>query len=189
MENYDEYKKARDMSWEVLIKCEITALPVDLKKVTKSLDIDVISFKKAIENGMLDPSKAKGSVQVRIIKGRKTVFVKGDGDPGKVRFSIAKGIGFCMLSDKPWYRTKTLEYSANIFARDLLMPATVLASAGIFEAGDIAKLCGVSSQAAQRRAARLAELKTRNRFNAHPLERKVRAQFDGFIADYKRQSF
>ena len=48
MENYDEYKKARDMSWEVLIKCEITALPVDLKKVAESLDIDVISFKKAI---------------------------------------------------------------------------------------------------------------------------------------------
>ncbi|GFI60980.1 hypothetical protein IMSAG049_00130 [Clostridiales bacterium] len=192
MTTYDLYKKARDLSWEILIKSRITALPVDLKTVADYCGVDVISFKRAVERGMIPPENAKGYVFVKLISGRKTIFVNNAlKDSGSVRFSIAKGIGYCLLSDSPWYVSKDTEYAASIFARDLLMPAAVLFALKMFLAEDIVHLCAVSSRAAAIRSRRMKALSTRKRFNAHPLERQVSAQFKDFIdaASRKKSDF
>ena len=73
------------------------------------------------------------------------------------------------------------EQQANVFARDILMPATVLHSLGIKSAEDIARICNVSMLSAEIRYKRLTELNERNVFNRHPLERQVYRQFNEYI--------
>ena len=53
------------------------------------------------------------------------------------------------------------EQQANVFARDILMPATVLHSLGIKSAEDIARICNVSMMSAKIRYKRLTELNER----------------------------
>ena len=139
-----------------------------------------------------------GRMFAKTIDGIKTVFVNNTlENKGSVRFLIAKGIGCCLLAKNPSYITERTAYEAGIFARDLLMPATVLKAAefvdqpfldrhlAVKDAADIARICNVSQRAAQIRAERMALLYERKRFNEHPLEKRVRAQFDIFINENK----
>ena len=70
---------------------------------------------------------------------------------------------------------------ANVFARDLLMPATILHSLKVSSAEEIARICNVSMQSAGIRYSRLLELEKRNMFNRHPLEKAVHKQFIDYI--------
>lgn len=183
MGSYDEYKRGRDLAWETLIKCGISSLPVELDRVADTCGIKIISFKRAARLGLAQPEKLNGRVFVSEINGERTVFVNTDKDKGSVRFSMAKGIGICLLSDDLKKIGKTTEYEAGIFARDLLMPAVVLYGLKAFSSDDIASFCGVSQRAAEIRAQRLAELKDRKRFYSHPLEQKVWRLFKKFIEE------
>ena len=73
------------------------------------------------------------------------------------------------------------EMQANVFARDLLMPAIVLHNLNIKSSEDIARICNVSMLSAEIRYKRLTELNERNVFNRHPLERQVYRQFNEYI--------
>jgi Zn-dependent peptidase ImmA (M78 family) len=44
--DYLNYKKSRDLSWQVLIDNNITELPVKVSRICKNLDIPVISYEK-----------------------------------------------------------------------------------------------------------------------------------------------
>lgn len=163
MVSYEFYKKGRDAAWKALIKSGASSLPVSLDKVAAAYKIDIISAKKAKEKGLINGN----------INDLKVISV------GETRFLMAKGIGLCLLAKDRISRE--IEYEAVVFARDLLMPATVLAGLGVRNASDIEMICGVSEKAAEKRAKRLEELYKRNRFNEHPLERTVRKNFEKFI--------
>ena len=77
------------------------------------------------------------------------------------------------------------EIQANIFARDLLMPAGVLAALHVTTVDEIIQICNVSYTSAQIRLERLTELYKRNKFGAHPLERQVISRFSDFIKNNK----
>ena len=77
------------------------------------------------------------------------------------------------------------EMQANVFARDILMPATVLHSLDIKSFEDISRICNVSEQSAKIRYERLLELEKRNMFNRHPLEKRVYKQFTRYIDNCK----
>lgn len=187
MGNYNDYKKGRDLAWEALIKSGITSLPVHLDRVAETYGIRLLSFKKAAEEGF-DKKRLKGRVFADKINGQKTVFVNSDlKDRGSVRFSMAKGIGLCLLSDDPAKAGKENDYEAGIFARDLLMPAVVLYLMNIREAADIQRICGVSRRAAEIRAERMAALYERNKFNSHPLEQQVGEAFKDFAENRDRR--
>lgn len=186
MGDYENYKRGRDLAWEALIKSGVSALPVDLKKVAHAYGINVVSYKKALEMGLITGENIHGKVFVKVSDGKRIVFVdNGLKYRGSIRFLIAKGIGYCLLSKTPWFITDTVDYEAGIFARDLLMPATVLSGLCVKSASRIESLCDVSKRAAELRAERMAELYDRNRFNQHPLERKVSEQFKKFIEENK----
>ena len=112
------------------------------------------------------------------------------------RFTLAHELGHALLRhslDEIHFRTSEIdsqtdmqELEANVFARDVLIPATVLAALDIHTPEEIMELCNVSRQSAEIRAERLHELYRRNKFNLHPAERKVREQFDDFIRNYRR---
>ncbi|KAF5041106.1 hypothetical protein DSECCO2_526440 [anaerobic digester metagenome] len=82
--------------------------------------------------------------------------------------------------------TNVQEVQANVFARDILMPATVLAALNIHTADEIMKVCHISRQSAEIRAVRMKELYERNMFNLHPLEKETRELFNDFIINYQK---
>lgn len=79
------------------------------------------------------------------------------------------------------------ESAADRFAVDMLMPACVLWGLKLHTADDIARVCGVSMQAAQIRAERMEILYRRNMFLSHPLEKAVFDQFKPWIDGQSNQ--
>ena len=182
MENYDAYKEARDLAWRVILECGIKELPVDLKVIADTYGTEIISYKKAVDDGRLSPEKAKGRFIIASVNGKRTIYINNSlKDRGSVRFSIAMGIGACLISKTPWVWDERTNYMAGIFARDLLMPAIVLFSINALDAEAIREVSQVSMKAAEIRAERMAELVARNRFNTSRLEEKVKEQFKDYI--------
>lgn len=194
---YDHYKKARNKSWEVLRDCGISEFPVDLGKIADSYGIKITLYSdtKLIQLFKEDVLQGDGFV---LRNGDETqVFINDKiHNRNRRRFTLAHELGHALLGhnlDEIHYRnseidsqTDAQEVEANIFARDILMPATVLAALDIHTPEEIMHLCNVSRQSAEIRADRLQELYQRNKFNSHPLERKVREQFDYFIRNYRK---
>lgn len=90
-----------------------------------------------------------------------------------------------LLINTPEYKSfafrDSYENQANIFARDLLAPACVLHELSALEPEQIASICNISMESATYRVERMKTLEERNAFYLHPLERKVKAQFEDFI--------
>lgn len=192
---YEKYKKARDLSWEILLKADITSLPVDLNKVLKAIDVKAILYCDAFFDA--DSPKLRGSDGfVTKIGGKKAIYLNEQkGTTQRRRFTLAHELGHIVL-DHPInpiiYRNSEVdknqsptEIQANIFARDLLMPAGVLAALHMTTVDEIMQICNVSRISAQIRLERLTELYKRNKFGAHPLERQVISQFKDFISSKK----
>ncbi len=126
----------------------------------------------------------------------KFYIVYKDSEPSqRCRFTVAHELGHIFLghllvAEAAYaYRTfavrNDIESSANVFARDILAPACVLHELGAASPEEIAKLCDISLEAAQIRAARLKLLEERNAWYLSPLERKVRKQFKKFVKQVK----
>lgn len=192
---YESYKKARNLSWEILLKADITSLPVDLNKVLKAIDVKAILYCDAFFDA--DSPKLRGSDGfVTKIGGKKAIYLNEQkGTTQRRRFTLAHELGHIVL-DHPInpiiYRNSEVdenqsptEIQANIFARDLLMPAGVLAKLHVTTVDEIMQICNVSRISAQIRLERLTELYKRNKFGAHPLERQVIARFSDFIKNNK----
>lgn len=192
---YESYKKARNLSWEILLKADITSLPVDLNKVLKAIDVKAILYCDAFFDA--DSPKLRGSDGfVTKIGGKKAIYLNEQkGTTQRRRFTLAHELGHIVL-DHPInpiiYRNSEIddgqkpeEVQANIFARDLLMPAGVLAALHVTTVDEIIRICNVSRISAQIRLERLTELYKRNKFGAHPLERQVISQFKDFICSKK----
>lgn len=192
---YESYKKARNLSWEILLTAGITSLPVDLNKILKAVDIKTILYCDAFFD--TDSPRLRGSDGfVTKIGDKKTIYLnESKGTIQRRRFTLAHELGHVVLNHplKPLvYRNsesdhnqKPEEVQANVFARDLLMPAGVLAALHVTTVDEIMRICSVSHISAQLRLKRLTELYKRGKFGAHPLERKVIAQFKDFISNNK----
>ena len=189
---YESYKKARNLSWEILLKADITSLPVDLNKVLKAIDVKAILYCDAFFDA--DSPKLRGSDGfVTKIGGKKAIYLNEQkGTTQRRRFTLAHELGHIVL-DHPInpiiYRNSEIddgqkpeEVQANIFA---LMPAGVLAALHVTTVDEIIRICNVSRISAQIRLERLTELYKRNKFGAHPLERQVISQFKDFIFSKK----
>lgn len=194
---YDHYKKARNKAWGVLFECGISEFPVDLGKIADFYGIKIILYSKTnlVQRFGEDALDGDGFV---IRNGSETQIFINDKihNRNRRRFTLAHELGHALLGhnlDKIHYRnnendsqTDMQELEANVFARDILMPATVLAALDIHTPEEIMKLCDVSRRSAEIRAERMEELYRKNMFNRHPAERKVREQFDDFIRNYRK---
>lgn len=194
---YEHYKNARNKSWEVLTECGINSLPVDLWKIAKHFDLRIHQYSKTNLIGLLKEDVTQGDGFIVYLDSKKEIFINDKiHNRNRRRFTVAHELGHGILDhdiSQVHYRnseidsqTDAQEVEANVFARDILMPATVLAALDIHTPEEIMELCHVSRQSAEIRAERLQELYQRNKFNRHPLERKVREQFDDFIRNYRR---
>lgn len=194
---YEHYKKARDMSWKVLIDSRINSLPVDLWKIAEHFDLHMHAYSKSGIIPFLKEDVLHGDGFIAYIGDKKEIFINDKiNDRSRRRFTMAHELGHGILNhdiSKIHYRnnendsqTDMQELEANVFARDILMPATVLAALDIHTPEEIMKLCDVSRRSAEIRAERMEELYRRNMFNRHPAEKKVRELFDDFIRNYRK---
>lgn len=196
---YENYVKARDASWEVLLKCGIKELPITLGAIADYYNFKVIAYSDTNITQVLKNEVVEGDGFIVFSKGKKEIFLNDKvNNRNRRRFTLAHELGHGILNhniDIVHYRNSEVdsdidmqELEANVFARDILMPSTVLAALNIHTPEEIMKVCDVSRKSAEIRAARMELLYKRNLFNLHPLERKVRQQFDKFIKNYIRQS-
>lgn len=163
---YEDYKTARDASWQCLIDCKVTELPVKPVQIADHYGIEcrlTDAFLADGESGKL----------IRRPSGKVQIIVNPNDTDQRKRFTIMHEIGHYLLGES--------EYQAERFAASVLMPACVLWALNVQSPQTIAEVCNVSQAAAQRRFRRLQELRTRGKFLTHPLEKLVFDQFQDFI--------
>ena len=190
---YQMYKNSRDKAWEALIRCKIDSLPVNLMLIAKYYNIKVVKYSESKYVQELNIPDTDGFSLYKPIL-RKHIIYYNDNveNNGRVRFTIAHELGHCLLGhnikEHTNYRNSEIdnkddpsETAANVFARDILMPATVLHSLNVSSPEQITRLCNVSMQSAEIRFKRLTELNKRGMYNKHPLERQVYNQFQHYI--------
>lgn len=194
---YEHYRKARNMSWRVILECGIKKLPIDLGSIADFYNIKVILYSDTNLTQLFHKDVLAGDGFIANNSGEKQIFINDKiNNRNRRRFTLAHELGHGILNHNIGiihYRNSEIdsqtdmqELQANVFARDILMPATVLAALDIHTPEEIMKLCDVSRRSAEIRAERMAELYRRNMFNRHPAERKVRELFDDFIREYKK---
>ncbi len=183
--NYADYKISRNLSWEILINENIRSLPVSVSNIAKSTGIDI---KYYISNNKDDGYST-------IIDGKPTMFINYNAQISRKRFTAAHELGHILLGHVGKYKLvnrepsnwdNPIEQAANVFASRLLAPACVLWALDIHTAQEIADLCHISLVAAEYRLQRMNELYKRDMFLTSPLERRVYAQFKGFIRHYRK---
>ena len=188
---YELYKKARDAAWQALINCGINTLPVNLNTVAEHYGYDVVLYSHCPMVQILKPDAAAGDGFITMFNGNTVIFLNDQiKTKGRRRFTLAHEIGHGVLGgplDVIRYRNSEqdndspIETACNIFARDLLAPAGVLAALNVHTPEEIMRLCDISRVSAEIRAERMKVLYERGMFGAHPLERQVIKQFGDFI--------
>ena len=184
--DYGIYKNARNASWQCLIDCGVTEVPIKPVAIAKHYGI-ICKDSNAIEL-----SGASG--EIRNPDGEIYILTDVSQSAARRRFTIMHELGHYLLGhlgDTPLSRSRSSvrpeeEQAAERFAADILMPACVLWALDIHAAEDIARLCNVSDAAAKSRAERMEVLYQRNKFLLHPLERQVFQQFQRFIEQYNK---
>lgn len=185
MENiYGVYKKARDASWQALIDNKVDCLPVDLVQIVNKNGITLLKNSDVHE-------LRNGEAGISIFDGKQWFIVYNDDHPiGRKRFTVAHELGHIFLGHPliAGYHARTTgrevtqtENEANVFASRFLAPACVLWGLNAHTAEEIARFCGLSAEAAEIRAKRMAELYKRDKFLTSPLEQQVYKQFERFI--------
>ena len=193
--NYENYKKSRNASWEILLACRVDKLPVDLNAVLRHLEVRAYSYSRGRElleaAGLAEVAKQVSGLT--FYAGQQPVILYNDAEtPQRIRFTVAHELGHLVLGHvQPGEHTRQnrepqpgdspAEQAANRFAADLLAPACVLWGLDLHRAEDIAKACKISIQAAQFRAERMEILYKRDKFLAHPMERAVYQRFEQYI--------
>lgn len=178
--NYKEYQRVRNLSWTILVRENISELPINIILLCKNLDIKV-----KYDNLLTDNDGAS-----IIINDVPYIFVKRNCTVARQRFTVAHELGHILLGHvgnyeltnrEPSPTDNPIEQEANMFAARLLAPACVLWGCGVKTAVEIETLCGISRQAAEYRMQRMNILYAHNKFLTSALERKVYEQFQDFI--------
>ena len=187
MLNYREYQNSRDLAWEILIRENITELPVMMGQLCRRMGIPVRYFR---------PERGGSDGYSTILDGQAMIFVSEECSRERQRFTAAHELGhilmghvgqFALVNREPSPGDNPVEQAANVFASRLLAPACVLWALDAYTPEEIADLCRISHQAAVFRGERMAILRERQKFLTSPLERQVYAQFSDFIARKKEK--
>lgn len=200
--NYNDYKKSRDLSWQILIDQNITELPVQIAQICDSIGIKCIGYSRARKllsfAGLEHHCNDTDGFTLNDIIFYNDVAINRQ----RQRFTIAHELGHIVLEHGRSFTNREPdpfdapeESEANIFASRLLAPACVLWGCKVTEVEQIAKLCDISLASAEFRKDRLQKLYERERqflithgrscFLMNPLEQRVSAQFSNYITTHR----
>lgn len=182
---YAIYKNVRNASWQCLIDCNVTNLPIKPVRLAALYGIKCKAATKEELRG--------ASGEIVAFAGEVFISFREDDPPQRQRFTIMHELGHYLLGHlgtEPMTRSESdcrpeEEQAADKFAIDMLAPACVLWALNLHAPDEIARACNISMQAAENRARRMDQLYRRNMFLTHPLERIVFQQFRRFIESQK----
>lgn len=202
---YEKYKKTRNAAWEIMIDYNIKSLPVQMQKLCSDMGIDIFNYQSGselIKILKLERNAHDNDGFTIKVNEKYIIFYDDTIKPhGRSRFTLAHELGHIVLGHiesnniscrnraTMWNKGEhsainKLEAQANIFASRLLAPAFVLHELHIDTIDKMMTLTGLSRQASLIRLQRMSILEHRNKFYSHPLERKLREQFEFFINNY-----
>lgn len=195
---YYYYQQARNAAWETLLACGIQSLPVNILEVAHHFGIHIAAYSRCALMQLMNPDAVSGDGFLAHVDGIPFVFVNDRKDNrARRRFTLGHEVGHFYLkhpvdvihtrNNEVDSKTDVREMQANVFSRDLLMPAGVLAAIGATTPEQVMQLCDISRTSAEIRAQRLSILRDRNKFGTHPLERQVLLQFSEYIEEQKRK--
>ncbi len=182
---YAIYKNLRNSAWQCLLDFDLTCLPIDVLKITRSAGIKVI--RNSIVNDLLPGENGKA-----YFDGERWRIIYNDSNSTELsRFTIAHELGHIFLGHELTH-TKYAQASeftakpkseerADQFAVRLLCPACVLWGLDLHTPNDIAKFCKVDIKTASIRAERMETLYARKKFLTDPLEQEVYNRFISYI--------
>lgn len=174
---------------------ETTSLPINPRKIAKSLGIKIVSYKTfseiyEIEKPALYEKSALGFT-VRI--DNRFVIAVNENSCGerRKRFTVAHELGHCVLGHIGGFTNQIVpsprnERIADKFAAELLAPIPVLILCGTESAAEIKKICGISDQAAEIRFDELVRTRRKN-FLLSDENRRLVDIFADFIARYRSE--
>ena len=180
----EESKVYRDLAFEVLIKQNVTKLPISVTEICKKLRIEIKYYIPKDNNSGIS----------MIIGEQPFIFVNQNKSIEHRRFTAAHELGHILLGHVGKYQFANnnlqnndipIERAADEFAIDLLAPACVIWGCGVKNADDIAELCRISKQAAEYRIERTKILYEREAFLTTKLEKQIYANFKNFIETNK----
>lgn len=174
MRLYEHYKDARDKAWAFLINNAITSFPVDIVSCIRKEKITLLTYGEGVTLLAVLGMRPEGEAMNVYIRNVPHIFYDPIfAGPQHLRFTLAHELGHIILGHAPPYSEFT-EREANIFARNILMPAIICHEEKLFTPNQIATFFSVSKEAAGIRAERIAELEYRNAWGTSPLERRYR---------------
>ena len=203
---YGKYKQVRNSSWQCLIDCNMTCLPMKVSSIAAKMNIGLYKYSQNStllrKAGLEHLMRAKGFAYMAP-SGKLMIFYDDSQSRQEIRYTIAHELGHILLghvdSNHPQGRLlqpsdPKLEKDADSFAVRILAPACILHSLQISSAEEIAALCDIPLDFARSRAKRMSELYKREEkllasgapscFLRSPQERQVLSDFQSFIAAY-----
>ena len=131
--DYADYRQSRDMTWRLLLKHDVTALPVRVGAICRAEGLTVISYHDADplirQYGLTEHAAANDGFTL----GKIIFYDDARCTPERQRVTIAHELGHIMLhhsgklkNREPADGDATVEQAANVFASRLLAPACVL---------------------------------------------------------------
>lgn len=187
---YSDYTVTRNLTWEIMIREEITKLPVMVGDLCKQMGIHICLYNRSAEHPY-DGFTTR-------VQDVLCIFVARDCTVERQRFTAAHELGHILLGHvgkyelvnrEPSARDNPIEQAANVFASRLLAPACVLWALNLHTPEEIARLCNISYQSASFRAALMEILYKRDKFLTSPFEQRVYDQFKPFILKTKIKRF
>ena len=191
------------MTWEILLRCGVRALPVQVGPICRALGVGLCSYGQGFE--LIRRFRLEGYVHgcdgfLFRLGGRPVIFYNQCRSLCRQRFTVAHELGHLALGHAvaPEGRPDPpAERAANAFAAELLSPACVLRALQVDSPGQIAWLCGLSGQAAQvrleqlqrlyRKDQRWMEQRGRSCFFLSPAEWQLYRRFEPFIQRKKAE--
>ncbi|MDD4715907.1 MAG: ImmA/IrrE family metallo-endopeptidase [Oscillospiraceae bacterium] len=201
---YQQYQKARDKVWELLLKHGCRELPIQVSQICKKEKITLLSYGRAapVIAALGLEAHCENDGFTAVVETRPLIFYNERCTVQRQRFTVAHELGhlflghvsrgaFTIQNREPEPDDQPAEQEANVFAARLLAPACVLWGMHARSPEDIARLCDISRQSAAFRARRMELLYRREQvflqrfhsscFLRSSLERQVYEQFLDFI--------
>ena len=208
MTAYGKYRHLRNASWECLLDCNITCLPVQVSSISSQLDIGLYKYSQNAEllrkKGLEYLMQAKGFAYMDP-SGKLMIFFDDQQSRQQIRYTIAHELGHILLghvdSENPQGlllqpSDAKLERAADSFAIRILAPACILHGLHITSAEEIGSVCDIPLNLARSRAKRMSALYKREEklisagspscFLRSPREQKLYAEFQDFISSYEK---
>lgn len=139
----------KNLTLDVLYKCQIHSLPVDLIPILDLYNITLLDSNQAVKYGFIDFCYNDFDGKNVYINGYRLIIYNLTHPISRQRWTIAHELGHILLGHKGQNRVNEAE--TNYFAKELLMPMAVLVNMGATSVEDVCKVCNVSNVASEYR--------------------------------------